>query len=69
MFGSFVTTDATGKTSVDGVWAAGNVTSPAVNVPLAIGAGAFAGGAVNADLITEDIARALRTYGARANVA
>ena len=63
VFGSFVTTDPTGKTSVDGVWAAGNVTSPVVNVPMAMGAGSFAAAAVNADLINEEIADAVRATG------
>jgi len=63
VFGSFVTTDATGKTSIDGVWAAGNVTNPMVNVPMAMGAGSFAATAVNADLINEEIANAVLELG------
>ncbi len=66
VFGSFVTTDATGKTSVDGVWAVGNVANPMVNVPMAMGAGSFAAAAVNADLINEEIADALWAAGGRA---
>lgn len=58
-FGTFVRTDATGKTSVKGVWAAGNVTNPAVNVPMAMGAGASAGTAINLDLVNEEIADAI----------
>lgn len=57
--GSFVTVDAAGKTSVEGVWAAGNVTGPVVNVPAAIGAGALAAAAINWDLVTDEIAVAV----------
>lgn len=56
--GVFVQVDATGRTSIDGVWAAGNVVNPAANVPISIGAGALAGGAINHDLVLDDIARA-----------
>ena len=58
-FGPFVVTDPSGKTSVDGVWAAGNVASPMANIPMSMSAGSFAGGAVNADLVGDDIAAAL----------
>lgn len=53
--GSFVTVDAMGRTSVDGVWAVGNVVNLAANVAMSVGAGAFAGGAVNLDLVQEDV--------------
>lgn len=53
--GSFVAVDGTGRTSVPGVWAVGNATSPAANVPIALGAGAMAGAMVNADLVEADI--------------
>ncbi|MGO2745393.1 NAD(P)/FAD-dependent oxidoreductase [Microbacterium sp.] len=52
--GSFLSVDQAGKTSHDQVWAIGNVVNPAANVPMAIGAGAFAGGAVNGALVEED---------------
>jgi thioredoxin reductase len=55
--GESVSIDATGRTSVDGVWAAGNVVAPAANVAMSIGAGALAGGAINHDLVLDDIAR------------
>lgn len=57
--GSFVTVDAFGATSVAGVWAAGNVVDPRANVPVAMGAGASVGGAVNRDLVLEDVRLAL----------
>jgi len=66
VFGSFITTDATGKTSIDGVWAVGNVANPMVNVPMAMGAGSFAAATVNADLINEEIADAVRESRKRA---
>ncbi len=56
--GSFIQVDAVGKTSASRVWAAGNVVNPAANVPLSMGAGSFAGAAVNAFLVTEDFDRA-----------
>ncbi|MDN3495215.1 NAD(P)/FAD-dependent oxidoreductase [Planococcus sp. APC 4015] len=53
-FGDLLTVDAAGKTSSARIWAAGNVVSPAANVPLAMGAGAMAGAAVNGALVEED---------------
>jgi thioredoxin reductase len=55
---SFVTVDHAGRTSVPGVWAVGNVVDPKANVPMCIGAGAAAGGAINADLVDEEVAAA-----------
>lgn len=57
--GSFLTVDSTGKTSHDRIWAIGNVVNPMANVPMAIGAGAFTGGAVNGALVEEDFDLAL----------
>jgi thioredoxin reductase len=51
--------DATGRTSVPGVWAAGNVTDPTAQVVVAAGQGYQAGVAINADLIDEDVAVAV----------
>lgn len=56
--GRFLAVDAMGRTSSDRIWAIGNVTNPAATVPVSIGAGALAGGAVNAALVTEDFDRA-----------
>jgi len=67
-FGPFVVTDLTGKTSVEGVWAVGNVANMQANVPMSIGAGSYAAGAVNMDMITEDIARAVIDYGEQETV-
>jgi thioredoxin reductase len=54
----FVTVDATGRTSVIGVWAAGNVADPRAQVITAAGAGSAAAIAINADLVQEDVERA-----------
>ncbi|GGH38124.1 bifunctional NAD(P)/FAD-dependent oxidoreductase/class I SAM-dependent methyltransferase [Microbacterium album] len=59
-FGSFLAVDAMGKTSDDRIWAVGNVVNPAANVPLSMGAGAFAGAAVNGALVTWDFDAAVR---------
>jgi len=68
-FGRFVTVDPTYKTSIPGVWAAGNVTDAVANVPVSMGAGSLAGAAVNGDLITEDIVWAVRDYSKRMQLA
>ncbi|MFB4306493.1 NAD(P)/FAD-dependent oxidoreductase [Actinomadura sp. GTD37] len=51
----FATVDATGRTSVPGVWAAGNVTFPAGQVIIAASAGSMAAAMLNADLIEADV--------------
>ena len=60
---SFVAVDHAGRTSVPGVWAVGNVVDPKANVPMCIGAGAAAGGAINADLVAEEVSTAVRRWG------
>lgn len=55
-FGSFLSVDASGRTSHPRVWAAGNVAAPMATVPVAMGAGASAGGSVNFALVEEDFA-------------
>jgi thioredoxin reductase len=55
----WVTVDRTGGTSVPGVWAAGNVIDPRASLITAAGAGSAAAMAVNADLVEEDVERAL----------
>lgn len=59
MGGEFVVVDAMGRTSVPGVWAAGNVTDPRSSVPFAMAAGSMAGAAINADLVEEEVRAAL----------
>ena len=56
----FAVVDATGRTSVPGVWAAGNAADPRAQVITAAGAGSAAAIAMNADLVRDDVAAALR---------
>jgi thioredoxin reductase len=53
--GEHLPVDATGRTDVPGVWAAGNVTDLSAQVGAAAAAGAMAGAQINLDLIMEDI--------------
>jgi thioredoxin reductase len=59
----WVTADATGRTSVPGVWAAGNVVDPRAQVITAAGAGSAAAIALNADLVDDDVRNAVRDLG------
>ncbi|GAB3171491.1 NAD(P)/FAD-dependent oxidoreductase [Myceligenerans halotolerans] len=52
--GSFLAVDETGRTSAERIWAVGNVVNPGATVPMATGAGAMTGGAVNMALVTEE---------------
>jgi thioredoxin reductase len=58
----WVAADATGRTSVAGVWVAGNVADPRAQVITAAGEGSAAAIAINADLVDEDVATALHDY-------
>ncbi|WP_449282976.1 FAD-dependent oxidoreductase [Leucobacter sp.] len=60
--GSFLAVDGMGRTSHPRVWAAGNVVNPAASVPSVMGAGAFAGAAVNFALVEEDFALAADAF-------
>ena len=53
-------TDSTGRTTVPGVWVAGNVGNPRAQVITAAGEGSAAAIALNADLVEEDVHRAVR---------
>jgi thioredoxin reductase len=55
----FPVVDSTGRTSVRGVWAAGNAADPRAQVITAAGQGSAAAIAVNADLVEEDVAIAV----------
>lgn len=57
--------DAMGRTSHPRIWAAGNVVTPFASVPMVMGAGTFAGAAVNAALVEEDFARAAALVAAQ----
>jgi thioredoxin reductase len=56
----WVAVDLTGRTSVPGVWAAGNVVDPRAQVITAAGAGSAAAIALNADLVGDDVRTAVR---------
>ena len=58
----WISTDGTGRTSVAGVWAAGNVTDPRAQVISAAGAGSAAAIALNADLVDDDVRNAIAAY-------
>ena len=60
----FAVVDGTGRTSVAGVWAAGNVVDPRAQVITSAGAGSAAAIAINADLVQDDVDRAVRALGA-----
>jgi thioredoxin reductase len=53
-------TDQSGRTSITGVWAAGNVVDPRAQVITAAGSGSAAAIALNADLVEEDVRYAVR---------
>jgi thioredoxin reductase len=54
----WVTTDTAGRTSVPGVWAAGNLVDPRAQVISAAGAGSAVAIALNAELVEDDIRNA-----------
>lgn len=56
----WVVVENTGRTSVPGVWAAGNVVDPRAQVITAAGAGSAAAIALNADLVDDDVRIAVR---------
>lgn len=51
----WIVVDPTGRTSIAGVWAAGNIVNPGATVPVASAAGSMAGAAINADLVEEEV--------------
>ncbi len=56
----WVSVDNTGRTSVPGAWAAGNIVDPRAQVITAAGAGSAAAIALNADLVDDDVRKAVR---------
>nr|WP_246220763.1 NAD(P)/FAD-dependent oxidoreductase [Phytoactinopolyspora mesophila] len=58
----WVTIDATGRTSVPGVWAVGNVVDPRAQVITAAGNGSAAAIALNHDLLEEEVRQAVEQY-------
>ena len=57
----FVRVDHVGRTSMPGVWSAGNVANPRAQVITAAGEGSAAAISINADLVAEDVRRATST--------
>jgi thioredoxin reductase len=55
----WVKVDASGRTSLPGVWAAGNAANPRAQVITAAGEGSSVAIAVNADLVGEDVQHAV----------
>lgn len=51
-----------GRTQIEGVWVAGNLTNPALNVLGSANAGAIAAGGINAELIAQETADAVRIF-------
>ncbi len=60
----WVAADATGLTSVPGVWVAGNAVNPRAQVITAAGEGSAAAIAINADLVDEDLRTAVHDFRA-----
>jgi thioredoxin reductase len=60
--GSFIETDETGRTAVPGVWAAGNASDLSAQVGAAAAEGARAAAHINADLVMEDVERAVADH-------
>ena len=58
----WVATDGTGRTSVPGVWAAGNAVNPRAQVITAAGEGSAAAIAINNDLVEEDTSIAVTGF-------
>ncbi|MDQ1618152.1 MAG: hypothetical protein QOE19_721 [Actinomycetota bacterium] len=58
----WVVADATGRTSVAGVWVAGNAANARAQVITAAGEGSAAAIALNADLVEEDVQHAVEAF-------
>jgi thioredoxin reductase len=58
----WVVKDGTGRTSVPGVWVAGNVANPRAQVITAAGEGSAAAIALNADLVDDDVRAAVAAF-------
>jgi len=61
----FAIVDGTGRTTIAGVWAAGNAVDARAQVITAAGAGSAAAIAINADLVQEDVDAAVRSAPAQ----
>jgi thioredoxin reductase len=58
----WVVADPTGRTSVPGVWVAGNAVNPRAQVITAAGEGSASAIAINADLVDDDVRVALHDH-------
>jgi thioredoxin reductase len=58
----WVVIDAVGRTTVSGVWVAGNAANPRAQVITAAGEGSAAAIALNADLVEDDVREAVQDY-------
>ena len=58
----WVRADATGATTVPGLWVAGNLVNPRAQVITAAGEGSAAAIALNADLVDDDIRKAVKDF-------
>ena len=56
----WVVADGVGRTTIDGIWVAGNAANPRAQVITAAGEGSSAAIAINADLVDEDVAVAVQ---------
>ncbi|MGH6655204.1 MAG: thioredoxin reductase, partial [Actinocrinis sp.] len=63
--GEYIPTDAAGRTDVDGVWAAGNLTDLMAQVGGSAAAAAMAAAQINADLVAEETRAAVAESRAR----
>jgi thioredoxin reductase len=64
VLGTSVSADPNGRTTVPGVWVAGNVASMSAQVMVSAGQGLMAGAQINFDLIQEDVRRAMASGSA-----
>lgn len=62
--GGLVRVDADGRTSVPGVWAAGNAVNPRAQVITAAGEGSAVAIAINTELVQDDVATAMQCVAA-----
>jgi thioredoxin reductase (NADPH) len=66
VLGKAVDSDPMGASEVPGVWVAGNVTDPMIQVISAAAAGLMAGAAINANLVMAETQQAVEAYRAAA---
>lgn len=68
--GTYIAADpVTGRTEIEGVWAAGNLTDLSAQVGASAAAAAMAGAQINADLVAEETRAAVAAYNSRRDAA